>query len=293
MTSSPKRIGLVAGWSRFPIVVARALKEQGYEVHCAAVKDHADPELAEICDSYCWAGVGRLGQMIRYFRSHGVTEATMAGKIHKASVLFRRWGWVTHFPDLTTFRAFFPHFIARTRDRRDDSLLLAVVEAFARRGIRFAPATDFAPELLVKHGQITRRGLTAAQQKDIEFGWRMAKEIGRIDCGQTVVVKGQTILSIEAVEGTDECIRRAGQLCTQGGFVVVKVAKPQQDMRFDVPTIGLWTLDTIAEAGGAVLAVEADKTILLEEPEFIQAADRLRLCVVAVNDGNTAGLKVA
>src|SRR5690348_14023542 len=106
----------------------------------------------------------------------------------------------------------------------------------------------------------------------------MAKEIGRIDCGQTVVVKWQTIIAIEAVEGTDECIRRAGQLCPQGGFVVVKVAKPQQDMRFDVPTIGLWTLDTIAEAGGAVLAVEADKTILLEEPEFIQAADRLRLC---------------
>ncbi len=277
-----KRMGLVAGWGRYPIVVAQALKQQGYEVHCVGVKDHADPSLATICDSYLPAGVGHLGKMIRNFRRHGVTEATMAGKIHKAAVLFRRWGWLAHFPDLTTMRAFFPHFVARSRDRRDDSLLLAVVECFARGGIRFAPATDFAPELLVKPGSLSRRQATAAQQHDIAFGWKVAKELGRLDIGQTVVVKGMSVIAVEAVEGTDECIRRAGALCPQGGFVVVKVAKPQQDMRFDVPTIGLGTLETIASSRGALLAVEAERTILLDEPEFIAKANQLGLCVVSV-----------
>lgn len=286
-------MGLIAGWGRFPIVVAQALKQQGYEVYCAGVKQHADAELRSLCDGYCAAGVGRLGQMIRFFRAHGVSNATMAGKIHKASVLFRRFGWITHFPDITTLRTFFPHFIARTRDRRDDSLLLAVVDTFARRGIRFAPATDFAPELLVKQGQITRRGLTEAQQKDIAFGWRMAKEMGRLDIGQTVVVKGQAVVAVEAVEGTDECIRRAGELCPQGGFVVVKVAKPHQDMRFDVPTIGLLTLERIAAGRGAVLAVEAEKTILLDQADFIRAADRLGLSVIALSDGQLAAPPIA
>lgn len=286
-------MGLVAGWGRYPLVVAQALKQQGYEVHCAGVKDHADSALAAICDSYRPAGVAHLGAMIRHFRRHGCTQATMAGKIHKASVLFRRWGWVTHFPDLTTIRAFFPHFIAGTKDRRDDSLLLSVVEIFARGGIHFAPATDFVPELLVKQGSVTRRSLTAAQQKDVEFGWRMAKELGRLDIGQTVVVKGQSVIAVEAVEGTDECIRRAGQLCPQGGFTVVKTAKPQQDMRFDVPTVGLGTLEAIAKAGGAVLAVEAGKTILLDEPDFIVQANRLGLCVTALQSPETAASEAA
>jgi DUF1009 family protein len=281
-------MGLVAGWGRYPLVVADALKRQGYAVHCVAVKDHADPALARLCDSYFPIGIGRMGAMIRHFRRQGCTQATMAGKIHKARVLFRRWGWVTHFPDLTTLRGFFPHFIAGTKDRRDDSLLLTVVDIFARGGIHFAPATDFAPELLVKPGNVTQRGLTAAQQKDVEFGWRMAKELGRIDIGQTVVVKGQSVIAVEAVEGTDECIRRAGVLCPQGGFTVVKTAKPQQDMRFDVPTIGLGTLDTIAKAGGAVLAVEAGRTILLDEPEFIALANRLGLCVTALSETQVA-----
>ena len=134
---------------------------------------------------------------------------------------------------------FLPHFWTRKKDCRDDSLLRAIVDEFAAEGIRFAPATDYAPELLVGQGQLTRRGPTAWQQKDIEFGWKMAKEMGRLDIGQSVAVKDQAVLAVEAVEGTDECIRRAGELCRAGGFTVVKVAKPQQDMRFDVPTIGL------------------------------------------------------
>ena len=136
----------------------------------------------------------------------------------------------------------------------------------------------------MKEGQLTRRGPTAWQQKDIEFGWKMAKEMGRLDIGQSVAVKDQAVLAVEAVEGTDECIRRAGALCRAGGFTVVKVAKPQQDMRFDVPTIGLGTLETLHAAGGKVLAVEAGRTIFLDQAAVIDFANRNGLVIVAVSE---------
>ena len=136
---------------------------------------------------------------------------------------------------------FIPHFLTRRKDCKDDSLLGAVVAEFAAAGIRFVPATDYVPELLVSAGQLTAAGPSAWQWKDIRFGWQLAKEMGRLDVGQSVAVRDQAVLAVEAVEGTDECIRRAGALCRAGGFTVVKVAKPKQDMRFDVPTVGLQT----------------------------------------------------
>jgi len=133
-------------------------------------------------------------------------------------------------------------------------------------------------------GQLTQRGPSAWQSKDIQFGWRMAKEMGRLDVGQSVAIKDQVVLAVEAVEGTDECIRRAGSLCRVGGFTLVKVAKPQQDMRFDVPTIGLGTLQNLLATGGRVLAVEAGRTILLDAAEVIDFADRQGLIIVALAD---------
>jgi DUF1009 family protein len=277
-----RRIGLIAGWGRFPLAVAQALRRQGCRVWCLAIKGHADQNLAEVCDDYHEVGLAKIGAAIRYFRRAGVRQVTMAGKIHKV-VLFHRFHWITHLPDWRGLSAFYPHFLTLRKDRRDDTLLLAIIDEFAKDGITFAPATDFAPELLVKYGTLSGRP-TAAQQKDIEFGWKLAKELGRLDVGQSVAVKGRAALAVEAIEGTDECIRRAGQLCPQGGFVVVKTAKPQQDMRFDVPTIGVGTLRTLAEAGGSVLAVEADKTIILDEPKVIAFARRHNITVVAVHE---------
>jgi DUF1009 family protein len=207
----------------------------------------------------------------------------MAGKIFKVR-LFQRWAWLRHLPDLRTIRMFLPHLWTRKKDCRDDSLLGTIVEEFAAEGIHFAPATDYAPELLVKAGKLTIQNPSAWQQKDIEFGWKMAKEMGRLDIGQSVVVKDQAVLAVEAVEGTDECIRRAGALCRSGGFTVVKVAKPQQDMRFDVPTIGLRTMETICNSGGSVLAVEAGRTIFLDQEEVVKYANRNGLVIVAIND---------
>jgi DUF1009 family protein len=278
-----RRMGLIAGWGRYPLLVAQALRSQGYQVHCLGVIGEADPALAEVCHELKWMGPARFGGAIRYFRRRGIVQATMAGKFHKAG-LFRPWRWLRYLPDLRTVRMFLPHFLTRRKDCRDDTLLRAIVDEFAAEGIHFAPASDFAPQLLAGEGQLTRRGPSAWQWKDIEFGWQIAKELGRLDIGQSVAVKDQAVLAVEAIEGTDQCIRRAGTLCTAGGFTVVKVAKPQQDMRFDVPTIGRATLRTMAQSGGCVLAVEAGRTIILDQAELIDFANRNKLIVVTLED---------
>lgn len=266
------------------MVLAEVLRRQGHQVVCLAVKDHAEPVLREICTAYAEFGLGRLGAALRFCRRQRVASVTMAGKIHKV-LLFRRLYWLRHLPDWRCFRTFFPHFVSRSRDRRDDTLLGAIVAAFAEEGIKVIPATDFLPEVLVPQGVLSRRRPSRAEAKDIEFGWTAAKAIGRLDIGQTVVVKGQAVLAVEAIEGTDACIRRAGELCPSGGLVVVKVAKPRQDMRFDVPTIGLGTMESLAAAGGRVLAVEADRTILIDQAEVLEFANRHGIAVVSLREG--------
>ncbi len=285
-SSSPQTVGLVAGWGRYPFAVAEALKAQGHRVAALGVKDHCDPALANICDAFEWVGMAKMGQAMRFMKRHGVTQATMAGKIFKVR-LYQRGAWWRHLPDWKALRVFWPHFVSGRRDRKDDTLLLAIVDAYAEVGITFGPATDYAPELLVKTGQLTKLAPTKSQWRDIAFGWNLAKEMGRLDIGQSVVIKDQTAIAIEAIEGTDECIRRAGVLCTAGGFTVVKTAKPKQDMRFDVPTIGLGTLQTMLDAGGKVLAVEAGKTILVEEQAFLEFADSKGLVVVSIDQPPT------
>ncbi len=278
-----RRIGLIAGWGRYPIIVAEALKRQGLQVCCLGVIGEADPALASVCDEFLPVGVARFGRAIRLFQERGVTEATMAGKVHK-TLLFQPWSWVRHLPDLRTIRMFIPHLWTRKKDCRDDTLLGRIVEEFASEGIRFCPATDLVPQLLLGPGQLTDRGPSAWQRKDIEFGWRIAKEMGRLDIGQSVAVKDQAVLAVEAIEGTDACIRRAGQLCPAGGFTVVKVAKPQQDMRFDVPTVGLGTLQSMTASGAKVLAVEARRTILVDHAEFVARANQAKLAIVSIAD---------
>jgi UDP-2,3-diacylglucosamine hydrolase len=278
-----ERFGLIAGWGRYPIIVAQSLKSHGLQVHCLGIRDHTDPVLPSLCADYREIGLGKLGQAIRYFRSCGIRRATMAGKIHKV-LLFQRFAMWKHLPDWRAVRTFYPHWVSGAKDRKDDTLLLTVIGEFAKDGIHFAPATDFVPELLVKPGNLTGREPSTRQWQDIQFGWHLAREMGRLDVGQSVAVKGRAVLAVEAVEGTDACIRRAGELCPQGGFTLVKVAKPQQDMRFDVPTIGMITVRELVQAGAAVLAVEAEKTILVDEPAVIAYARRHRLTLVAVTE---------
>ncbi|HET6883323.1 MAG TPA: UDP-2,3-diacylglucosamine diphosphatase LpxI [Pirellulales bacterium] len=279
--ASAERVGLMAGWGRYPLVIAEAMTRQGFDVYCLGVKGHADPALAQICAGFDWIGLGKVGHASRFLVRHGVSRAVVAGKIHK-HLLFQPRVVFKHLPDWRTFCAFYQHFLLKRRDLRDDTLMTKLLNIFARDGITFFPPTDFAPELLVKYGQLTRRGPSDAQWRDIEFGCRLAKEIGRLDVGQSVAIKGETALAVEAVEGTDQCIRRAGELCKQGGFTVVKMAKPQQDMRFDVPTVGLLTLETMHAARATCLAVEAGKTIVVDEAEVVRFANEHGIAIVAV-----------
>lgn len=272
------RIGLLAGWGRFPVLFAEAARRQGYSVYGMGVLGLANPQLGEICHRFRTAPLARLGRAIRYFSRHGVDRVVMAGKVEKRE-LFKPLRMLRLVPDLRTLHMWYRYC---RENKKDDTLLLAVIREFERDGIHFASALDFCPELLVKHGFLTRRRPTAAQWKDITFGWEIAKEMGRLDVGQTVVVNDTAVIAIEAIEGTDECLRRAGQLCRRGGFTVVKVAKPHQDMRFDVPTIGMQTLQTMREAGGRVLALEAGMTILLDEPQVIELADKLGIAIVSI-----------
>ena len=284
---SERRIGLLAAWGRFPVLVAEALREQGYHVCCLGVVDHADPQLRELCQDFEWIGWGRLGGAIRYFHRCGVRQAVMAGKFHKV-LMYQPRVWLHHLPDWKFIKTFYHFFVTRQRDRKDDTLLGTLAEAFATEGVSFHPATDYAPELLVKPGKIAGRPPSAAQQKDIEFGWEIAKQMGSLDIGQSICVKDQAVLAVEAIEGTDACILRAGELCKHGGFTIVKVAKPQQDMRFDVPTVGVRTLRTMVAAGARVLAIEGGRTILLDDDEFRQFATYHKLTVVALPDARTA-----
>jgi len=282
-TLQGETIGIIAGWGRFPVAVAEAIRRRGGRTAILSIRDHADAALEPLADVHGQVGVAKLGGAIDFFRRHGVTRATMAGKIHKTR-LFGRYAWLHHLPDWRALVTFWPHFISRRRDNRDDSLLAAISTAFDTAGVKICPATDFAPELLADEGVLVGRPLSAAEEADVAFGWRLAKELGRLDIGQTVVVKNRAPLALEAIEGTDECIRRAGRLCPSGGMVVVKVAKPRQDLRFDMPTIGRGTLESLRAAGATVLAIEAGRTILVDPDELQAFARRSGITITSLCD---------
>ena len=273
-------IGLVAGWGRFPVQVAESLIRDGRRVLCVAITGHANKELESICDDVTWLGVGKLGGHIRYFRRGGANQVTMAGKLFKADILYRGT-LLRHLPDWTCLRALGPPLVGRRRDARDDSLLLAVTGAYTRGGLDICAATDFAPELLVSEGILAGPKPKPALQRDIEFGCRVAKQMGGMDIGQSITIKDGTVIAVEAIEGTDACIERTGQLCRRG-WTLVKVSKPDQDMRFDVPTIGPQTVQRVRDGGGEAIAIEADKTIVVEQDETFELARKSGISIVAV-----------
>jgi DUF1009 family protein len=274
--SSP--IGLLAGSGRFPVVVAEKARRLGLPVVCVGIRSEATPELSHLVDEFHWARLGGLGRMIRCFKRAGCQRVVMAGKITKA-VIHGPWRWINLWPDPRTLRFWFRRWRV---DNRDDSLLLGVVKEFALDGLTCESALDICPELLVGEGILTARPPTDRERQDMAHGWQLAKAMGGLDVGQSVAVKDGAAVAIEAIEGTDQAIRRAGEFCAGGGFVVVKVAKPQQDMRFDVPTVGCSTIENIYKAGGRALAIEADKTIVIDQPEAIALANRYGIAIEAI-----------
>lgn len=279
MATNGLPVGLLAGAGQFPIAFARKARSLGIPVVCVGIRHMAPTELIGLVDRFYWAGVARLGRMIRCFRRAGVRELVMAGKVYK-TVMHTPWRLLHLLPDWRTIRFWY----GRSRNNRDDDLLLGVIHEFAQDGLHVRSALEICPELLVNAGVLTRRRPTGAEEIDIAFGWGLAKEMGRLDVGQSVAVKEKAVLAVEAIEGTDRAIARAGELCRSGGFTVVKVAKPNQDMRFDVPTVGCATIESLHRAGGRVLAIEAGKTIVLDQAQTVALADRYGIAIVARPD---------
>jgi len=270
MERQAARLGLIAGNGVFPVLVARGAREAGVEVVCCAHVGETDPAIEAEVPSCTWVRVGELGRIIRTFKEAGCSSAVMAGGITKVRLFsgFR--------PDLRGAA-----FLARMRTLHDDKLLVGIADELAGEGIPVVASTLYLPRLVPEPGVLGRRAPKAKEREDIRFGLGVAKAIGAFEIGQTVVVKDGLVLAVEAVEGTDAAIRRGAELARRGA-VVVKVAKPGQDLRFDVPAVGPATIRLMAETHATVLAVEAGRTLLLERDATISLADMAGIAVVAV-----------
>lgn len=282
-TKIESALGLIAGAGSFPFQVVEGAKREGRRVVIVGLRGFADPALKDLADAFYWSGVARLGGWKRIFAKEGVAEAIMAGRVRKAD-MYGRLRLLRYLPDWTSLRVWY----RKARDKRNDSVLQAAAEELAAGGVKLINSTRYCPQILAKAGVLSARGPSESQRQDIQFGWRIAKEMGRLDVGQSIAVKEKEVIAVEAVEGTDEMIRRAGQLCRQGGWTLVKVAKPEQDMRFDVPSVGPSTMENMHASGGKVLAIEADKTLLLEQDRMLDLADRYGIVIVALGDKEAA-----
>jgi DUF1009 family protein len=270
-------LGLIAGAGGLPWLVARGAKKTGCRLVVVGLRGLADPGLAELADRFYWAGVARLGRWIRVLRREDAGRAILIGGLRKTDMYVPLPMLLLRFlPDWTTIRVWF----FGVSDRRNDTVLRAVADEMQRRGVTLVDSTQYCPEAMANVGVMTRTQPTAAHQRDADLGWYVAKEMGRLDIGQSVAVKDGDVVAVEAIEGTDRMIERAGQLCRKGGFVLVKVAKPNQDMRFDVPTIGPETIKNLYAARGACLVVEAGKTLVVDRDETLAIADRYGVAVV-------------
>ena len=265
-----ENIGLIAGKGQFPLLSARAARDHGARVIAVAHRNETDPSLAELVHEIHWVYVGQLGKIIRIFKDAGVRRDVMAGGITRGR-LFREFR-----PD---FRAL--SVVRRAGAGKDDRLLQAVAAELESEGITVAPSTLFLDELLAPAGKLSKRSPDPEELQDIEFGFKIAKEIGALDIGQCVVVRRQIVVALEAIEGTDACIRRAGALAGPG-TVVVKVSKPGQDLRFDVPAVGPDTIRAMAEAKAAVLAIEAGKTLTFDRDQMQAEANRSKIAIWGV-----------
>jgi DUF1009 family protein len=264
-----KRIGLISGTGALPLAIASEARSRGYSVVAIGLEPLADRSLSSVVDEITWVNVGKLGEIINALKKSGCKEAVMAGKVPK-TLLFK--GNVT--PDLRAVKVLFS-----LKDRSDDAILLAISRELERDGITLRNTTDFSSQLLTPEGVLTAEKPTREEWKDIEFGWKIAKEIGRLDVGQTVVVKDRAVMAIEAIEGTDKAILRGGKLAGEGA-VVIKVSKPEQDMRFDVPVVGTDTLKAMIKIHARVLAVEAGKSILMERDNMLNKASKAGISIV-------------
>ncbi len=266
------KVGLIAGIGNLPVEFMRAAQHEGYEVVVISVVTEGAPELQAEADAYYQISVFKSDTVIKTFLKEGVADVTMLGKVTKEH-LYKK---ITTIPDMRTIKL-----LNRLRNRKDDTIMLAIVEELEKEGLSVADQTKYMRSLMPPVGVMTKRQPTEVEQLDITFGFTLAKQMGALDIGQTVVVKEHAAMAIEAIEGTDECIKRGGALGREGA-VVVKTAKPNQDVRFDVPAVGMKTLESMIAGNCKVLAMEAKRTIFVEQEAVLQKANELGIVICAV-----------
>ncbi len=277
------RYGLIAGNGRFPFMVVAGARRAGVSLSVAAIREETDPAIEQEVERLTWVGIGQLGKMIRFLKSEGVEKAIMAGQVKHVQIFSRA------VPDARMLKM-----LLKLPRRNTNSLIGAIAAELASEGIELIDSTYFLQDYLPASGTLTRRKPNAAERADVEYGLEIARELARLDLGQTIVVRGKACVAIEAMEGTDATIRRAGELMrggreaqkrlklTSGPVTVVKLSKPDQDMRFDVPVIGVPTIETMADAGATCLCISAGKTLMFDRNGMIALADKNKIAIVAV-----------
>lgn len=267
-----ENIGLIAGGGQFPLMVAEAARKRGLRVVAVAHIGDTESSLSDMVDEIVWIKLGQFGQLIKALKSNGVRKALMAGTITKRRM------FENVRPDLKGAAI-----ISKLAIFHDDDILRAVDRELAKEGIEIVSSTSYLSELVVPAGCLTKRRPNRSEKGDIDFGWRVAKDLGRLDIGQCVVVRKKTVLAVEAIEGTDETILRGGRLAGEKA-VVVKVSKPKQDLRFDVPSVGLETVKVMSRVKASVLALEAGKTLIFDMADMVGYADETGISIICLEE---------
>ena len=263
------KYGLIAGNGEFPFLVLEGARRQGASLSVVAIREETDKRIEEVAERVVWVGIGQLGKMISFFKKEGVTKAIMAGQVKHVQI------FSGSLPDLRMIRMLW-----NLPQRNTDALIGGVADEMAKEGIELIDSTYFIRDQLAEEGILTKRRPDETERGNIEYGLRIANEIARLDLGQTIVVRAKACVAVEAMEGTDETIGRAGRLA-RGKLTVVKVAKPHQDMRFDVPVVGVPTIRVMIEAGATCLCLTPQKTLMFDKAAMLRLADEHKICVVA------------
>ncbi len=271
MGDTSDRYGLIAGNGQFPFLVLQCARSQGIDVVVAAIKEEAFPGIESFGYPVHWLGLGQLGRLIRLFKEAGVCKAIMAGQVKHVQI------FSSSLPDLAMIRL-----LAGLKEKNTDSIIGAVARALQEEGIALEDSTALLKPHMAEEGTITRRCLTDREKSDVEFGRPIAHTIAGLDIGQTVVVRDRAVVAVEAMEGTDAVIRRAGELANKKKLTVVKVSKPNQDMRFDVPVVGVPTIENMIAAGATALVLDAERTLILDKEKFVKLANRSGIAVVGL-----------
>lgn len=262
------KYGLIAGNGQFPSLVVEGARKAGASLAVVAIKEETDPRIDDLADNVTWVGIGQLGKMISFLTANGVTQAMMAGQVKHVQL------FSSAMPDMRMVKMLW-----NLPRRNTDALIGGIADELAKDGIELIDSTFFVKDQLATEGVLTKRKPSDIELDNIDYGLHIADELGRLDLGQTVVVRGKACVAVEAMEGTDATIKRAGELAN-GKLTVVKVAKPDQDMRFDVPVVGVPTIQTMIDAGATCLSITAGKTLIFDRAEMLQLADKNKISIV-------------